>query len=152
MLELKTFLKNFNAEDLLEMSNVVQLKEFYFTLNRQQRTILATKPVFIGYCLGKKKGNSFCPSVSLLDYISLRNVKKIIVDEKTEWLFICGRDIFNIQQALGSPQEKDNVLVLNRFKECIGIAQYTATPSKRNPVRHIYDIGDYLRRERKRKL
>ncbi len=150
---LKEFLKSFGVEDMIRTEDVVQIKEFYFTLNRQQKELLQhTRPVFIGYCLGKKKGQQFCPSVCLMDFISGRYEKKIVVDAKTEWLFICGRDIFNMQEVLGSPQDNDLVLVLNRFKECIGIGQHSTDPNKKNPIKHVYDIGDYLRRERKRKI
>lgn len=147
MLTLKEFLKNFSS-----LENFVQIREFYFMLTKKQKELLSKKPVYIGNCFGKKKGNLFCPSVNLLDDIAARYDKCIFVDAKTEWLFICGRDIFNVQEVLGSPEENELVLVLNRFKECIGMAQYTTSPNKKNPIRHVYDIGDYLRRERKRKL
>jgi len=147
MLTLKEFLRNFAT-----LEDFVQIKEYYFVLTKKQKELLPKKPLFIGNCLGKKKGNLFCPSVSLLDQIAARYQKAVFVDAKTEWLFICGRDIFSVQETKGNPQENDLVLVLNRFKECIGVAQYTANPNKNNPIKHIYDIGDYLRRERKRKL
>lgn len=147
MLTLKEFLKNFT-----DLEGFVQIREFYFVLTKKQKELLPKKPVFIGYCLGKKKGSQFLPSVGWLDQIAVQYQKAVMVDAKTEWLFICGRDIFNVQEVLGSPEENELVLVLNRFKECIGIAQYTTSPNKKNPIRHVYDIGDYLRRERKRKL
>ena len=90
----------------------------------------------------KKKGNLFCPSVSLLDQIAARYQKAVFVDAKTEWLFICGRDIFSVQETKGNPQENDLVLVLNRFKECIGVAQYTANPNKNNPWIHKFIVSD----------
>jgi len=147
------FLKLFNAEDVVLMDDVVQIKEFYFTLTLAQKDLLShSKPIYIGYCLGKKKGQQFCPSICLLDFISGRYEKQVVVDAKTEWLFVCGRDIFSVTCVKGNPSEGDLVLVMNQHQECIGIASYAGNPSKKTPIKHVYDIGDYLRRERTRKL
>ena len=156
MRELITLLETLNAQEALEKESLLQIQEQIFLITTRQRemyTCQNKKPFFAGNCLGRKKGDFFYPSVWLLDIISKYTSKKIIVDKKTEWLFVCGRDIFSgILDVQGNPQEKDLVLVLNQFKECIGIAHYMTNPTKKKPITHVYDIGDYLRRERTKKL
>ncbi len=149
------FLKQFNCSDVFDSSDILFIKEQVFLVTAKQREIFSSakkKPIFVGNCLGRKKGDLFLPSVWLLDVLSKHAQKKIVVDKKTEWLFICGRDIFSgIVEVQGSPQDEEYVLVFNKFKDCVGIACYAANPTKKKPIRHVYDVGDYLRRERTRK-
>ena len=154
MLILKTFLEQFNVTNVINLEDILIINENYFLITKKQKEItqLQKKPVFIGNCLGRKKGNTFYPSTAFLDIISKTYEKQIIIDPKTEWLFICGRDIFQTTEEKGNPQDNDVILVMNRFKECIGIANYTSNSSKKKPIKRLYDIGDYLRRERTKKL
>ena len=77
---------------------------------------------------------------------------KIIVDKKTAWLFICGRDVFRkgIIAVNGSLRKGDYALVLNEFDECLGFGKITRRLDEERAkvvVRNILDIGDFLRRE-----
>jgi ribosome biogenesis protein Nip4 len=77
---------------------------------------------------------------------------KIVVDRKTAWLFICGRDIFRkgILVVHGSRQKGDHTLVLNEFGECLGFGKITRSLDAEKTqvvVKNISDVGDFLRRE-----
>lgn len=78
---------------------------------------------------------------------------KVVVDEKTGWLFICGRDVFRsgVIGVQGSTRKGDYTLILNRHQECLGFGRmlFDLTREKEGVVvRNISDIGDFLRRER----
>lgn len=77
-----------------------------------------------------------------------------MVDEKTAWLFICGRDIFKrgITNISGSKRKGDYTLILNQHEECLGFGKILHNiGDDRNSkvvVKNISDIGDFLRREK----
>ncbi len=80
----------------------------------------------------------------------------IIVDKKTAWLFICGRDVFKqgILKLMGTKRKGDYTLVLNEHKECLGFGKilhdiHKEREANKVVVKNILDIGDFLRRERK---
>ena len=77
----------------------------------------------------------------------------MVVDAKTAWLFICGRDIFKrgIVKVEGSNKKDAYTLVLNQHGECLGFGKilYDLDGEKgRVAVKNISDIGDFLRREK----
>jgi ribosome biogenesis protein Nip4 len=93
------------------------------------------------------------PGFELLRLITEKRGNKIVVDKKTEWLFICGRDIFRrgVTEVIGSGKEGDYVLVLNGHGECLGFGKVVSDLDKKMGgvvVRNILDIGDFLRREK----
>jgi ribosome biogenesis protein Nip4 len=82
-----------------------------------------------------------------------KKASSIIVDKKTEWLFICGRDIFKqgIVNIVGAGSKGEHVLVLNKRGECLGFGRIVCDLSKTErglAVKNILDIGDFLRREK----
>jgi ribosome biogenesis protein Nip4 len=82
--------------------------------------------------------------------IARGKANKIVVDDKTEWLFICGRDIFKqgIVKTMGSKSKGDHTLVLNRYGECLGFGRITRNLDEAGVViENVSDIGDFLRRE-----
>jgi ribosome biogenesis protein Nip4 len=85
--------------------------------------------------------------------ISKTNANRIVVDAKSAWLFICGRDVFKtgIMQASGSKKKGAHVLVLNEHGECLGfgkILHNLDSATAQVAVKNILDVGDFLRRER----
>jgi ribosome biogenesis protein Nip4 len=84
--------------------------------------------------------------------IAEKKANKMIVDKKTEWLFICGRDVFKqgIIKVVGSKRKGDYTLILNQHRECLGFGKILCHLGKEDGVviKNIADIGDFLRRER----
>jgi ribosome biogenesis protein Nip4 len=77
---------------------------------------------------------------------------RIIVEEKTAWLFICGRDVFRkgIVAVHGSLRKGDYALVINEFGECLGFGKITCRLDDEKAtvaLKNILDVGDFLRRE-----
>ncbi len=85
--------------------------------------------------------------------IAEKKVNKIIVDSKTAWLFICGRDIFKqgILKVMGSKRKGDYTLILNQHDECLGFGRILRNLDEERggtAVKNISDVGDFLRREK----
>ncbi|MBT0159965.1 hypothetical protein G4O51_08265 [Candidatus Bathyarchaeota archaeon A05DMB-2] len=126
----------------------------YFLLNSNLNKVLRKDFYYAGTYLGKVKNGKFFPSFALLTMLAKKEANKIVVDRKTAWLFICGRDIFQkgITAVQGSRQKGIHTLVLNEFGECLGFGRIIRTlnaEEKGNEVavKNISDVGDFLRRE-----
>ncbi|MEM2121299.1 MAG: hypothetical protein QXU20_01400 [Candidatus Woesearchaeota archaeon] len=132
----------------LNLSEVFLLEKEKFDLI--ENNFKDYKILSLGLKIGSLKNNfkNFIPSQRFLDLILRKTDFKLnylIVNEKSEWLFICKRDIFkngilNKNHVLG-----DKFLVLNSKRECIGIA---GLKNKDSIIKNIFDIGDFLRREK----
>jgi len=74
---------------------------------------------------------------------------KVWVDERVGWLFVCGRDIFeeSIIRAKGVLEEGACFLVM-LGGDCLGYGRVEIHEG-RKLLRNIFDIGDFLRRERR---
>ncbi|MBW2973376.1 hypothetical protein KY346_03205 [Candidatus Woesearchaeota archaeon] len=142
------FVKKFTDEPLIDLSRMIKINnEFYLVddaLKKIQKKI--NKPAsYIGIFLGKKEK----PSLHLLGLIAKHSKKKIWVNEKGAWLFICGRDIFAKSITKCSGKIKDFVLIMNQHDECLGYGQMVNDlSSKKTVIKNEFDIGDFLRRER----
>ncbi|RJS77726.1 hypothetical protein CW667_02550, partial [Candidatus Bathyarchaeota archaeon] len=109
---------------------------------------------YAGLYLGKAKKDRFFPSFNLLRMIAEAKANKVVVDKKTEWLFICGRDVFKrgIKKVVGSRNRGSYTLILNMKSECLGYGEILHDldkPGKGVVIKNILDIGDFLRRESK---
>ena len=147
------FIKKFTDKEIIDFNSVTKLgDEFYLAEQRLKHWQGKIKhvPAYIGVYLGKRDK----PSIFLLQELSKVAEKKVWVNEKGEWLFICGRDILgqSLTKKADDIAKDDLVLVLNKYDECIGYGTFIddAKPNKA-AVKRIFDIGDFLRRERKGK-
>lgn len=149
---LTQFIKHFTNEEIIK--DVTKINREYFLVGSELKKIIAqikTKPSFAGIPLGSERGKLFAPSPFLLKKLASSTAKKIIVDSKGEWLFICGKDIFGKSvSSFGSAAAiGDFVLVENLHGECLGYGKMVAEKESRGlVVEHLFDIGDFLRRER----
>lgn len=112
---------------------------------------VAQKPVFVGVFLGRYVRKTFHPSPALLQELALVSDKKIVVDDRAAWLFLCGRDLFGSSVTSAPPTKPDDcVLVMNRRGDCLGYGICVETVDKPHKVfvKNVYDIGNFLRRER----
>lgn len=139
---LKGFLKKFGIREAIDF---IEIKGQYFLLKGlgEYKDKIKETPVYAGIYLGKK---GFVPGVYLLDFINQRTKQKIIVDDKAAWLFVCGRDILDQGVIKGDVKKGDFVLVLNKTKECLG---YGKAVMGNIFLKNYFDIGDFLRREKK---
>ncbi len=126
----------------------------YFLIKKDLHDIIkkTKKPFYAGTYVGKARGRKFFPSVNLLNSIKNKTQNKIWLDNKTEWLFVCGRDIFGegITKASHAVHKGIITLVLNERNEVLGFGKAVKKPKEKGVVvDNIFDIGDFLRRERK---
>ncbi len=148
---LKPFIKQFTNQEIIK--DFVKFERSYFLVNNSLLKTIAcikTKPSLAGIVLATEH-RMFKPSIFLLQKIAEATNKKIIVDKKGEWMFICGKDIFgkSILKFGEGIKTNDFVIVQNQFSECLGYGKITADiTSKGKVVENVFDIGDFLRRER----
>lgn len=151
---IKDFAVPFRTVINIDESLVVRRRDRYFLLNENLKEHLSKNFFYAGIYLGTTKKGKLTPSFNLLDMIAQENANKVFVDKKTEWLFICGRDIFEkgITGRTGLTKRNDLVLVMNSYGECLGYGRLTHTLDREKSkiaIENCLDIGDFLRRERR---
>lgn len=142
---MEAFLKSFGD---ISLENVFQIGKSYYrrsSLLKKEVDSLDEYPMSAGLFLGEEQKSGFVPSPNLLNLINKQSSKHIILNEKSAWLFVCGRDVF-LEGVVQDCFEKGVVLVLNEQKEVLGIAM-----KKGKEYKNIYDIGILLRREQRKK-
>jgi ribosome biogenesis protein Nip4 len=147
------FAAKVNSKVVLDPKLVVEKEGRYYLLNNDLKRIARQDFFYAGLYLGKTKKGKFFPSFNLLAVLAETKANKVVVDEKSAWLFICGRDIFSegIKAVQGSRRKGDFTLVLNVFGECLGFGRIVHDLSSKDAeavVRNVSDVGDFLRRER----
>ena len=140
------------AKLILNPRFVVEKEGRYYLLTRKLLSIAQDDFFYAGNYLGKIKNHKFFPSFSLLTMLAKTGANKVVVDDKAAWLFICGRDIFGkrITASYGSRRKGDYTLILNSFGECLGFGRIVQNLDAESEVmiKHVSDVGDFLRRER----
>ena len=147
------FANRFGTSFKADKDLLVKNENRYFLLNENLKKLISEGFFYAGTYLGKTKDRKFLPSFSLLGMLSEKEANKIIVDKKTEWLFICGRDIFKrgIMKTIGSKKNGAYVLILNQHDECLGFGKILRDLNEETNgvvIKNVSDIGDFLRRER----
>lgn len=155
MKEIKDFVGQFNASIPLDESCIVRNRNRYYLLSKKLKHQVPKSFFYAGAYLGAVKGTSFFPSFLLLAMLAETKANKLVVDKKTAWLFICGRDIFKKGILKGNRLKKgDYTLILNEHNECLGFGKTISNLRGENDankvvVKNILDIGDFLRREKR---
>jgi len=147
------FASRFGGKITFNHQFIVEKSQRFYLLNPRLKPLTQGDFYYAGLYLGKvgRKGGFF-PSFNLLNMLVEAVANKTVVDQKTAWLFICGRDIFGsgIVKTMGSKRKGDATLVLNENGDCLGFGQLTGAWGEEVAVRHVLDLGDFLRRERTR--
>jgi len=149
------FAQQFGVQIALNPDLLVEKSGRYFLVNSAQRPYVRQDFFYAGVYLGKAKEGKFFPSFNLLGLLAKENSSRVIVDGRTAWLFICGRDIFGrgVVKVQGSAKNNMNILVFNEFSECLGFGRIVGNLTETSNfeqivVRNVLDLGDFLRRER----
>ena len=151
--EINDFASLFGSSLRLNEELIVKKQNRYFLLNEVLKKDVSKDFFYAGIYLGKTAGGKLFPGFELLRLLAEKKANSIIVDKKTAWLFVCGRDIFKqgIVNTFGSSRKGEHVLVLNDHAECLGYGIIVADLDKivrGLAVWNILDIGDFLRREK----
>ncbi len=153
MKNLLKFIKQFTNKKIIDERNLLVSGEKFFIVNERLKEIIKKTdkiPFYAGTCIGKSKGYKFFPSFSLLQRISTYTTNKIWVDANTEWLFVCGRDIFaqGITKVTGHQDKGGISLIFNQHDELLGFGKIVQKLNQKEVVvMNILDVGDFLRRE-----
>ena len=121
-----------------ESKDIVKWARTYYLIPSTQRAIIDKiheKPLSAGLVLGKQD-KEFKPTTALLERI--KTDKIITVDDKSAWLFVCGRDIF--QNSIELPSEHPLAIVKNKKGEVLGLAK-----KQGNLFKNVLDKGKILR-------
>ncbi len=139
-MKLKDFLNEFGINEIPQAKLVGRS---YFII--EDESLLSKNPAYIGECIAHLRGEGIIPSIDFLQKIGKTARKHVIVNPEAEWLFICGRDLFKEKISVhNNPEKGEKTAVLNQHGECIGYGTYNGG------IKRLYDIGDLLRRERKK--
>jgi ribosome biogenesis protein Nip4 len=144
----REFAKKFTDQAVIDESLLYNLQREYFLVGPTFRELIPNiqiRPDYLGTYLGEDSNKGFIPSFFLLEMLKPHS-KTITLNERSSWLFICGRNVL-FEGILKKDQIKnmDFVIVLNERGEVFGYGQYL-----RNEIRNLFDRGDFLRRERKK--
>jgi ribosome biogenesis protein Nip4 len=154
MKQIENFVSRFNSGVSFDERLIVENENRYFLLNENLKELIRKEFFYAGTYLGKVKSGKFFPSFNLLRMIAEQKSNKTVVDKKAEWLFICGRDIFQkgIVKVIGSKRRGDYTLILNQHGECLGFGRILCNlyegKGEDVVIKNISDIGDFLRREK----
>lgn len=148
------FANLFKTSISLDENLVVREQNRYFLLTDSLKRLASRSFFYVGTYLGKTVEGKFLPSLELLRMIAEKKANRVVVDKRTEWLFICGRDVFRrgIVEVVGSSEKGNYVLVVNHRDECLGYgrAMHDLLQGKeRVVIKNLLDVGDFLRRERR---
>lgn len=154
MKAINKFSKIFTQE---EIENVIKVKNEYFLVNKELQEFTANlnadsqNAVFprAGILLGAVKKERFDPSLYFLELLAKKSTNKVFINNKAEWLFLCGRDAFK-ENAIKDNSTNNIFLVQNERDENIGLGTWEKK-GKTAMLKNIMDRGDYLRREMSKK-
>jgi ribosome biogenesis protein Nip4 len=131
-------------EQVLKLNN----KRFLLQPELAELDLHKDKLVYAGKLLGRDR-KFFQPSSTLLSELAKEEAtSKVYLGRDAAWLFVCGKDVFeeNIQGV-------DGELVLGGYylvvfdDDCVGYGQFIESGDIR-VIKNLFDIGDFLRRER----
>lgn len=91
---------------------------------------------------GRVDRKGFHPSIAFLDVLAQHTDRKAVVNDKSAWLFICGRNVLK-EGILENPADTGPVLVVNQRGEVLGYGDVQGAG-----ITNKLDRGDFLRRER----
>jgi ribosome biogenesis protein Nip4 len=142
------FIEQFTKE---EIGNIIQIKKEFYLANKEILEVknkISIEPNSVGLYLGEAKGKNFDPSPALIELIAKKSDNKIFINKQTEWLFLCGRDIFG--KGIIKSNAKEGLVLVQNFKdENLGYGKIINDIRQKEKVvvKNIQDKGIYLRQE-----
>jgi ribosome biogenesis protein Nip4 len=90
--------------------------------------------------VGQKKPR-FVPSVYFLDEFLSKSPRVAVINKKSAWLFLCGRDVLE-DSIISITHKSGSIIVKDENGVCLGIARI-----ERDILKNTFDKGWLLRRE-----
>jgi len=136
-----------------EMSDVHRVgRNFYLAEERlwQIKNGVNRDVYSLGLFLGEEK-MGFSPSPALIEMLSKlpeSDGRKVFINKKAEWLFLCGRNILSESISKNPNRLKEGIVfVQNEHNENLGYGQFKKEDTL--IIKHILDKGRYLRIDEK---
>ena len=146
---MKQFISQFTKQQIVDEKNLRVLGHDHFIVAPELAAILKRiplPPIHQGRYLGRFAEKTSQPSLDLLNMLAKTDAKKVWLNPHGAWMFICRRPALKKSIIKTTAQPGDMVLILNAYDECLGYGLYDG-----KDVKNYYDIGDFLRRERRAK-
>ncbi|RJQ18221.1 hypothetical protein C4573_00680 [Candidatus Woesearchaeota archaeon] len=143
MEKIKTFVKQFCEFDIPAR----RIGRRYYLVSDELWNLKDTikRDIFsLGTFLGENK-DKFYPSLALLEIIAKKTDKKVMLNEKASWLFLCKREVF-VENLIEGKEQTGLVLVQNERNENLGYGVMKRVRQKLL-LKPVLDRGDFLRRE-----
>ena len=156
MKQITDFVSRLGTSLELDENQIAEKQGRFYLVSRKVKESVQGDFFYAGTYLGKIRQGVFFPSFNLLAMIAKRKeANKVMVNERSEWLFIVGRDLFKrgILKASGSQKKGAYTLIVNQQGESLGFGRIMHSLDEKEKkqevaVRNISDIGDFLRREK----
>ena len=144
------FTSQFTAKELTDVHRVG--RNFYLAEERlwQIKNGVNRDVYSLGLFLGEEK-MGFSPSPALVELLSKlpeSDGRKVFINKKAEWLFLCGRNILSESISKNPSHLNDGIVfVQNEKDENLGYGQFKKEDTL--IIKHILDKGRYLRIDEK---
>lgn len=135
-----------------KFEEIKKIRRKYFIVSKKITSIrekIKLNPEAIGTFLGEEKKGRFFPSLALLELLAKQSNRKVFIDKKSEWLFLCNRDVMG-QSIIKVNMKSGLVLVQNEADENLGYGKIVGDINSKDDtivIKNILDRGDFLRRE-----
>ncbi len=147
---MKEFIAQFTKEKLFDDAYARRIGDDYYLVTPELSQALKKirlPPLSAGLYLGRQNARTARPGLDLLMMLAKTGAKRVWLNDKGAWLFVCRRPALAASITKCEAGENELVLVLNRHDECIGYGVFDG-----KNVKNYYDIGDFLRRERTKRF
>jgi len=150
LLPLQEFMQktHVNADVLLELGKIIKKGRYVFVATNEMRSFMedtGTDFFSIGTQIGEIK-KDFMPTPWFIDFLSNNSERKAFINNKSEWMFLCGKDIFQKGiEKIEIPKRRGLIFVQNKFNENLGLAKFMQDANV--PLENILDKGAYVRKE-----
>lgn len=136
---LDSFISQFRIKLELEP---YMLEDEYYLITPEMKNLNSENIVSIGLYLGCKWEKRFIPSLTLLEMISKKS-KTITVNDKSAFLFTCGKKIINSEIIENkSAIIGDHIIIKDKNGSILGYGIY-----KKEEISNRFNIGNFLTRE-----
>ena len=148
--KLERFMKALRiSTDVLDDLGVFVKKSRYLFMCKKELhdLMLASSTNFfsIGFPLGELK-KEFLPTPEFIDFLSTKSNRQVVVNKKSEWMFLCNNDIFRKGiTEFNLDKKRGMVFIQNEQGENLGLAKFMTGGDV--SLRNILDKGAYIRKE-----
>lgn len=144
---MKQFIAQFTSQKLFDEALVRRISNDFFLVSPELAFVMKKiklPPLHAGLYLGREEEKTEKPSLDLLQMLAATDAKKVWLNEKGAWMFICKRPALEKSIVRNEAKPGEIVFVMNEHDECIGYGVFDG-----KNIKNYYDIGDFLRRERR---